>query len=79
MEIRIHSSSYGKNLIINNSIVSIQSDNESLINNLINDYNPVVIENNNLFFIGETVLDEISLFNRYPELVIVEIAFCSWD
>ena len=71
MEIRIHSSSYGKNINVENSIISIQSDNESLINNLISDYNPVVIENDNLFFLGETVLDEISLFNKYPELVIV--------
>ena len=71
MEIRIHSSSYGKNINVDNSIISIQSDNDSLINNLINDYSPVVVENNNLFFLGNTVLDEISLYNKYPELVIV--------
>ena len=74
MEIRIHSSSYGKNINVEKSIISIQSDNDSLINNLINDYSPTVVENNNLFFLGDTVLDEISLYNKYPELVIVSDA-----
>lgn len=67
MEIKLNS----KKLDISNSIISIQYDDERIINNLINDYNPVVIENNNLFFLGDTVLDEISLYNSFPELDII--------
>ena len=71
MEIRIRSSYNSKTIEVNNSIISIQSDNGKIINNLIEDYNPIVIENNNLFFLGETVLEEIGLYNKYPELNIV--------
>ena len=71
MEIKIHSSYNSKVINVNNSAISIQSDNDRIINNLIDDYNPVVIENNNLFFLGSTVLEEIGLFNKYPELSIV--------
>lgn len=67
MEIRINN----KKLDINNSIISIQYDDEKIINKLIDDYNLVVINNNDLFFLGDTVLDEISLYNSYPELDIV--------
>lgn len=71
MEIRLHSSYSSKTIEVCNSIVSIQSDDSQLINNLISDYNPIVIENNNLFFLGSTVLEEIGLFNKYPELSVV--------
>ncbi len=71
MEIKFRSSYVKKIIEINNSIISIQSDNDKLINNLIEDYKPVVIDNSNIFFLGETVLDEISLYNKYPELEIV--------
>ena len=71
MEIVIHSS-YNKKIIkVKNSIISIQSDTDKIVNNLIDDYNPVVIDNTNLFFLGNTVLDEISIYNKYPELSIV--------
>ena len=71
MEIKIKSSYIKKSIEANKSIISIQSDNDIVIDNLIKDYKPVVIENDNLFFLGETVLEEISLFNNYPELNIV--------
>ena len=70
MEIKIKSQT-SKIIEVNNSIISIQYDNEKIINNLINDYNPVVIKNNDLFFLGDTVLEEIQLFNNYPELEII--------
>ena len=71
MEIVIHSS-YNKKIIkVNNSIISIQSDTDKIVNNLIDDYNPVVIDNTNIFFLGNTVLDEITIYNKYPELSIV--------
>ena len=56
---------------INNSIISIQSENDKIIDNFIYDYDPVVIDNINLFFLGETVIDEISVFNNYPNLDII--------
>ena len=71
MEIKLHSQYSSKIIDAKNSCVSIHSDSNHIINNLINDYNPVVIENNSLFFLGNTVLDEIQLFNKYPELSIV--------
>lgn len=71
MEIVIRSS-YNKKIVkVKNSIISIQSDTDKIVNNLIDDYNPVVIDNTNLFFLGNTVLDEISIYNKYPELSIV--------
>ena len=70
MEIKLKSQT-SKTIEVNNSIISIQYDNYKIINNLINDYNPVVIKNNDLFFLGETVLDEIQLFNNYPKLEII--------
>ena len=71
MEIKFRVQYNSKVFDINNSIISIQCDNDRIINNFINDYNPVVIENNNLFFLGETVLDEIHLYNNFPELGII--------
>lgn len=71
MEIKIHSKSSSKTIDIKNGIISIQFDNDSIIDNIIKDYKPVIIDNTEIFFLGETVLDEISLFNRYPELSVV--------
>ena len=71
MEIKIHSQNTSKKIEVNKSIISIQEDDNSILNNIIKDYNPVVIDNNNLFFLGKTVLDEISTYNKYPELNIV--------
>ena len=71
MEIKIYSQSNSKKINIKNSIISIHSDNELIINNLIKDYDPIVIENNNLFFLGSTVIDEIQKYSKYPELNIV--------
>ena len=71
MEIIIHSQKTSKKIEVNKSIISVQSDDKSIIENLIKDYNPVIIDNCNLFFLGKTVLDEISTYNNYPELNIV--------
>lgn len=71
MEIIIHSQNTSKKIEVNKSIISIQEDDNSILNNIINDYNPVVIDNSSLFFLGKTVLDEISTYNKYPELNIV--------
>ncbi len=71
MELKIYTLQNNKKIKFSNSIISIQSDNDVLLNNIIKDYSPIVIENNNLFFLGDTVLDEISLFAKYPELNLV--------
>lgn len=71
MEIKIHSQNTSKKIEVNKSIISIQEDDNSILNNIIKDYNPAVIDNNNLFFLGKTVLDEISTYNKYPELNII--------
>ena len=71
MELRIRSSYNSKIIDVKNSIISIQSDNKKIVDNLIEDYKPIVIENNNLFFLGNTVLEEIGMYSKYPELSIV--------
>lgn len=71
MEIKIHSQNTSKKIEVNKSIISIQEDDNSILNNIIKDYNPAVIDNSSLFFLGKTVLDEISTYNKYPELNIV--------
>ena len=68
MEIEIKTNFNSKKIKLENSIISLQSNDNSVIKHLINDYKPIVIDNTNLFFIGKTVLDEISSYTSYPEL-----------
>ena len=79
MEIKIRSSYSSKSINVESSIVSIQCDNNSIIDNLIKDYNSICIDNRNTFFLGSTVLEEIGLFNLYPELSIVSDAMKIMD
>ena len=71
MEIILRYKTTKKIIGVENSIISLQSDNDLLINNLVKDYNIITIDNRNLFFVGDTVLSEINSFNKYPELNIV--------
>lgn len=71
MEIILRYKTTKKIIGVENSIISLQSDNDLLINNLVKDYNIITIDNRNLFFVGDTVLSEINSFNKYPELSIV--------
>lgn len=68
MEIKLRNGSKSKIIDVEKSIISLQSIDQSVINNLIEDYNPVVVDNTSLYFVSKTVLDEITLFNKYPEL-----------
>lgn len=68
MEIEIKTSVSSKKIDVVNSIISIESNDDSVIKHLINDYSPIVIDNTNLFFLGKTVLDEVSTYSTYPEL-----------
>lgn len=68
MEIKLRNGSKSKIIDVEKSIISLQSIDQSVINYLIEDYNPVVVDNTSLYFVSKTVLDEITLFNKYPEL-----------
>ena len=51
MEIEIKTNFNSKKIKLENSIISLQSNDNSVIKHLINDYKPIVIDNTNLFFI----------------------------
>ena len=63
---------------IDNSILSLQVTDE-VLNNFIEDYEPVVIDNTENFFLGNTVFDEITLFNKYPEMSLVNDAMIFFE
>lgn len=71
MEIKIRSGLKSKKIDIEKSILSIQDSDDDTINNLREDYEVVVIDNLDDYFIGKTVIDEITLYSKYPELTIV--------
>ncbi len=71
MEIKFRTKQKSKIVDIDNSILSIQTSDTSLVNNLIEDYDVVVIDNRNDYFISDTVLNEIASYNKYPELPLV--------
>lgn len=71
MEIKFRTKQKSKIINVDNSILSIQTVDMSLIDNLIEDYNVVVIDNKNDYFISDIVLNEITSYNRYPELQLV--------
>lgn len=71
MEIKFRTKQKSKIVDIDNSILSIQTSDASLVNNLIEDYDVVVIDNRNDYFISDTVLNEIASYNKYPELPLV--------
>lgn len=71
MEIKIRSIQKSKIIDVEKSIISIQSNDDSIIKNLIDDYNAIKISNLDNYFIGDTVLNEITLFTKYPELSLV--------
>ena len=68
MEIKLRNGVKTKTIDIDKAIVSIQYEDQTIIDNLISDYNAVVIDNTKLYAVSNTVLDEIMIFNKYPEL-----------
>ena len=71
MEIKIKNSSKSKTIDVDNTIISIQTMDQNLISNLISDYDVMQIDYLDNYFIGETVINEITAFNEYPELSFV--------
>ncbi|MBR4672419.1 MAG: hypothetical protein IKO78_04375 [Bacilli bacterium] len=70
MEIKLRNSK-SKNIEVKNKIISLQETNNLVYKHLIEDYNPVVVDNKNLYFVSDTVLDELTLINKYPELEVL--------
>lgn len=71
MEIKIRSGLKSKKIDIEKCILSIQDTEDDTVNNLKEDYDVVVVDNLDDYFIGKTVIDEITLYTKYPELTIV--------
>ena len=71
MEIKLRTSKKTKNIDVDNSIISIDTSDETLIENFVLDYDVLVIDYSNRYFIGDTVLNEITSYTKYPELTIV--------
>jgi ABC-type multidrug transport system ATPase subunit len=71
MELKIRNTEKSKKIEIDYSILSIQYNDESIINNLMEDYDVTLIDNNDDFFVADTVINEISCYTKYPELSIV--------
>ncbi len=74
MEINFRNDFTNKIIDLNKSIVSIHSNEKTILNNLKSDYDVVEIDNLNMFFISDNVLNEISLYSIFPELNIVSDA-----
>ena len=70
MEIKLRNSK-NKNIEVKNKIISLQETNNLVYKHLIEDYNPAVVDNKNLYFVSDTVLDELTLINKYPELEVL--------
>ena len=70
MEIKLRNSK-SKNIKIKNKIISLQETNNLVYKHLIEDYNPAVVDNKNLYFVSDTVLDELTLINKYLELEVL--------
>ncbi len=68
MEIKLRNGLKTKSIDIERAIISLQYKDQTILDNLISDYNAVVIDNTKLYCVANTVLDEITIFNKYPEL-----------
>ena len=71
MELKVKSKGKTKKINIDDSIISIQYTNSDILDNLCSDYSVSIIDNLDDFFISKTVLDEISIYDKFPELGVV--------
>ena len=71
MEIKLNNNKKTIEIDISKSIISLQEKNNIVLNNLIKNYSPVIVDNLNDFFIGNNVINEISSYSKYPELSLV--------
>ncbi len=71
MEIVFRNDKDSETINISNSIISLQSKDDLIKENLKEDYEVVEIDNTNLYFVSDTVLNEITLFTKFPELSLI--------
>lgn len=78
MEIVIKNKNKSKKIDVSNCIVSLQGvELKDIINNLKETYECECISSDDLFFVGSTVLDEISIYNKYPEMSFIsDVLIC---
>ena len=54
------------------TIISLQASNlNAIVNNLLNDYKFININNNQMYFVGENVYEEINLYNKIYNLSLI--------
>lgn len=54
------------------TIISLQASNlNTIVNNLLNDYKFININNNQMYFVGENVYEEINLYNKIYNLSLI--------
>lgn len=54
------------------TIISLQASNlNAIVNNLLNDYKYININNNQMYFVGENVYEEINLYNKIYNLSLI--------
>lgn len=71
MELRIRSSFKDKVIKLDKEIISLSTSDPLVFDNLKDDYDVVEIDNSNLYFAEDTVVDELASFSKYPEFGIV--------
>ena len=71
MEITLDNNKKTINADISKTIVSLQEKNKIILNNLINKYSPIIVDNFNDYFIGNNVINEISHYSKYPEYSLI--------
>ncbi len=71
MEIVFKIKNKDKKINIDNEILTLQSNNKSILENLIKDYDCSIIDNKDNYFVSKTVLEEINSYTKYPELSVV--------
>ena len=68
---KLKGESKSKKINIENAIMSIDTSDPEIINNLVNDYSVTIIDNRELYIAMDTVLNEISNYSLYPEFTYI--------
>ena len=71
MELEFRNKTKEKTVKVSKAIISISTLDKSIIENFIEDYDVVVVDNKDTFFASTTVLNEISNFSVYPLINLV--------
>ena len=71
MELKIKTDLASKKIELDEGIISIASSTEAVFDNLKQEYKVIEINNNDLYFLHKTVLEEIAACSKHPELGII--------